>query len=1297
MNTQVNENDPLKSEDKKQNESDVPYLKLYRFASKFDYGLMILSMIGAIGNGLSMPIYSIIFGDLTDSYAYDDDYTKIKKAGFNTLYMAILGISTLLVTLLMYATFSISTENQTKKLRKCYLESLLKKQVMWYDQVNTNALNQKINNEISSISDAIGEKTMTFTFSLAAFISGFIVGYIKGWKLALVITSALPILAITIAFIGFSASWREQFTLKSDIESSAVVEETLSQIKTVKMLDGEDFEYQRFKKIIQHSSKTIIKYGLYYGLSFGSMSGFQQWTYALGIFYSGQLVSNQVDINYTGPVYTSGSICTVFFAILMGSFSLGQIGPCLQSFAKGKLAAKEVFKILDEKPIIEENNECINLNSVSGDIQFKDVSFAYPSKQDIQVLKNITFTIPQGKKVAFVGQSGSGKSTISQLLLKFYEIDSGVILIGNNEIPLNQIGKQQFRQKIAIVSQEPALFNTTIRENLKLGNQNCSDEELKEMLISMNASELIDHLDTNVGINGNQFSGGQKQRIALARALLQKPEILILDEATSALDRTNEQQITKIIDERYANLTRIVIAHRLTTIQDSDIIFVFLQGQILGQGTHTELLQNCEQYAYLISKQQTKEDTNILPTQTSIEAELIRKRTDRSPKKTQIFDINQSEKSRIRLIDTENEIAKLSIIRQETQQKQDTVEIKNEKSFTQTLKSLILLNYNEIHYLIFGCLTAFVNGSIYPLFSQVIAEVIEALLINNPQFNIENSTPEQIQEKVDALKESILKCETNLFILGFVYFISTTIECFCFSVYSERLTIRMRLEMFNKFLHLPVSFYDNPNNNVGFLTSRVTTDARTVQQLFQNIIGFKCQYYSAIFVGFTLAFVSSWKLTLLAIGVAPLSYFGSILSSKYVVGSQQSFCEKVYVTCNRILMESLTNIRTVYSLRAENVLVEQYTRLLEEPSNKAKKLGAWIGVSSGYAQMKPFLVNGYLFFMGTLLLYYDGLAVLGIYQTILAIIFAVVGGAKDVYFQSDNSKAQICINYYLNLLEVEDEFQREIRLKSSRLKIPILGNLEFKDVIFSYPQRQNILVLNNLNLRIDACSTVGFVGSSGCGKSTLFQLLLRFYDIDSGDILLDGKSIYDFDLKYLRQHFAIVQQEPQLFNESIYYNIKYNLKNITQEDIENASKLSHAYDFIMQEDFGGFQKKVGSKGSLISGGQKQRIAISRALLRNSSVFLFDEATSALDSNVESIVQKQLEEYLIGKTSIVIAHRISTIKNCKVIYVFDKGQVIEQGDYNYLVNQKGHFYHLEQGLLNQDLQNEMSFQQEDIDV
>ncbi|CAK70070.1 unnamed protein product (macronuclear) [Paramecium tetraurelia] len=1277
MITQANEIDPLKLETKRKVTKPVSYLQLYRFANQMDYVWIVISIIGAICNGLSMPIYSIIFGNLTDSFAYEDAETKLNKAGLNTIYMFVLGICTLLVTLIMYTTFSITSENQTKRLRRQYLKSLLTKQVKWYDEINANSLNTKVNSEILAISDAIGDKVITFGFSIATFLSGFLVGYIKGWKLALVITSALPVLAITIALIGISASWREQFIQKSDIESSSLVEEVLSSIKTVKTLDGEEFESEKFRRVILHSSKSIIKYGLYYGLAFGSMCGVQQFTYALGIFYSGVLIAP----DYSGPIYTSGSICTIFISVLMGSLSLGKIGPCLSCFAKGKLAAMEVFQVIDESQEQEVKNNQVSFENLDGDIKLQNIQFSYPSKPDHVVLKNISFVIPQGKKIALVGESGSGKSTIGQLLLKFYEIENGQILIGADQIPLSQIDTHQFRQQISIVSQEPALFNTTIRENLKLGNQRATDEELITMLNLMNSSELVDHLDTNVGFNGNQFSGGQKQRIALARALLQNPKILILDEATSALDRTNESLITRIIDEKFNKTTRIVIAHRLSTVQDSDNIIVFNQGEIIGQGTHNELLQNCEHYSYLISKQQQKEETGF-GTLTFLDMETQRKIPGGSLSKIISQENNQFEKSKVQVINTQVDVKQQLDKECNEEVKVEAAENGSELSFWKSIKSLIMLNYKELPYLIIGSIAALGNGSIYPIFSQILADVIDNLLIHNPQRVNSIKDENERQQFIIALDDTIKNSATTLLILGFIYFVTSTLECFCFSVYSERLTIRMKNEIYQKFLRLPISFYDNPNHNIGFLTPKVTNDTRVVQQFFQNIIGFKCQYYSAIIVGFALSFVSSWKLTLLAVGLAPISYIGGCLS-------ESNHLPKRHISnSNKLLMDTLTNIRTVYSLRAETFIVNQYANQLEGPPKQVKKFGAQVGFSSGYAQMKPFFVNGYLFLMGTLLNIYDDLPILAIYQTILAIIFSVVGGAKTIYFQSDNNKTKNSIAYYFSLLETEDEYQREQKFQHPRIKRNILGNIEFKNVIFSYPQRPNIIVLKNLSIKIDAGHNVGLVGCSGCGKSTIFQLLFRLYDVNSGEITVDGVSIYDYDLRFLRQQISIVSQEPQLFNESIAYNIKYNQTNATEEDIIQKSKLSHAYEFIMDEQSedqtnSGFNKKVGTKGSLISGGQKQRIAISRALLRNSKIYLFDESTSALDSNVESLVQQQLEECLKEKTSIVIAHRMSTIKNCKIIYVFDKGQIIEQGNYGHLVNLKGHFYKLEQGLLNQN--------------
>ncbi|CAD8150335.1 unnamed protein product [Paramecium octaurelia] len=800
MNTQANEIDPLKQETKRRVTKPVSYLQLYRFANQMDYVWIAISIVGAICNGLSMPIYSIIFGNLTDSFAYEDADTKLNKAGLNTIYMFVLGICTLLVTLIMYTTFSITSENQTKRLRRQYLKSLLTKQVKWYDEINANSLNTKVNSEILAISDAIGDKVITFGFSIATFLSGFLVGYIKGWKLALVITSALPVLAITIALIGISASWREQFIQKSDIESSSLVEEVLSSIKTVKTLDGEEFEFERFRRVILNSSKSIIKYGLYYGLAFGSMCGVQQFTYALGIFYSGVLVTDQIAPDYSGPIYTSGSICTIFISVLMGSLSLGKIGPCLSCFAKGKLAAMEVFQVIDESQEQEKKNTQGSFENLDGDIKFQNIQFSYPSKPDHVVLKNISFVIPQGKKIALVGESGSGKSTIGQLLLKFYEIENGQILIGTDQIPLSQIDTHQFRSQISIVSQEPALFNTTIRENLRLGNQRATDEELQTMLNLMNSSELIDHLDTNVGFNGNQFSGGQKQRIALARALLQNPKILILDEATSALDRTNEQQITRIIDEKFNKTTRIVIAHRLSTVQDSDNIIVFNQGEIIGQGTHNELLQNCEHYSYLISKQQQKEENGI-GTLTFLEMETQRKIPGGSLTKIISQENNQFDKSKVQVLNTQGDVKQQFDKECNEEMKAEAVDNGSELSFWKSIKSLIVLNYKELPYLIIGSIAALGNGSIYPIFSQILADVIDNLLIHNPQRVNSIKDENERQQFINALDDTIINSATTLLILGFIYFVTSALECFCFSVYSERLTIRMKNEIYQKLLN----------------------------------------------------------------------------------------------------------------------------------------------------------------------------------------------------------------------------------------------------------------------------------------------------------------------------------------------------------------------------------------------------------------------------------------------------------------------------------------------------------------
>ena len=252
-----------------------------------------------------------------------------------------------------------------------------------------------------------------------------------------------------------------------------------------------------------------------------------------------------------------------------------------------------------------------------------------------------------------------------------------------------------------------------------------------------------------------------------------------------------------------------------------------------------------------------------------------------------------------------------------------------------------------------------------------------------------------------------------------------------------------------------------------------------------------------------------------------------------------------------------------------------------------------------------------------------------------------------------------------------EEIKADIEEKSDRLRPDLEGNIEFKDVWFRFPIR-NTYTLRGLNLEFRVGTNCALVGASGAGKSTIFQLLLRFYDVNKGQILIDGYDIRSIDLEHLRSFFGLIKQEPELFNGTIRYNIKYNKDDATEEEIMRVCEQSNSTEFLKLHEEG-IDRDAGNRGDVLSGGQKQRVTIARVLLRTPKVFLFDEATSALDSNSEVVVQKAIEKIWQNNSSLTIAHRFSTIKNCDIIYVLQRGRVVEQGSYDELMNKEGIFF------------------------
>eukprot|EP01017_Pseudomicrothorax_dubius_P008771 TRINITY_DN12903_c0_g2_i2.p1 TRINITY_DN12903_c0_g2~~TRINITY_DN12903_c0_g2_i2.p1 ORF type:complete len:382 (-),score=101.96 TRINITY_DN12903_c0_g2_i2:34-1179(-) len=368
----------------------------------------------------------------------------------------------------------------------------------------------------------------------------------------------------------------------------------------------------------QSTWEETQKYAHLMGLMIGTMFFVSFSNYALGFWVGSKFIEGKVYNPSTQGDYNVGDVLIVFFSVITGTGRFAQLTPCLKAFATGKMEAKKIFAIIDSEPeIIIDDPKGIKPETIKGSIELRDVKFAYPSRTEVEILKGINIQLNPGKKYAFVGSSGCGKTTVMQLIERFYDVDSGEVLIDGKNI--KDYNLRHLRSHMGYVGQEPVLFNSSIRENLLLGNNQATEEEILEALRKAKAYEFVmeqeKKLDTIVGTGGAKLSGGQKQRIAIARAILRNPSILLLDEATSALDRTNEAAIQSTLEDVSVGKTTIFVAHRLTTIRNVDVIFMLENGVVVEQGSHFELLEKQGKYYQLVKSQTPVSYTHLtLPT-----------------------------------------------------------------------------------------------------------------------------------------------------------------------------------------------------------------------------------------------------------------------------------------------------------------------------------------------------------------------------------------------------------------------------------------------------------------------------------------------------------------------------------------------------------------------------------------------------------------------------------------------------------------------------------------------------------
>uniref|UniRef100_A0A668ALR7 ATP-binding cassette, sub-family B (MDR/TAP), member 11a n=1 Tax=Myripristis murdjan TaxID=586833 RepID=A0A668ALR7_9TELE len=575
--------------------SDTPPAAMTRILkyNQKEWPYMVLGSLGAAINGSVNPLYAILFSQILGVRAVYVAYiTCIQKTRLFTIRICVYSI----LVFQGYA-FSWSGELLTRRLRKMGFQAMLRQEIGWFDDPRNSpgALTTRLATDASMVQGVRTAIGMTVN-SLTSIGASFIIAFYFSWKLTLVIICFLPLIALSGVFQAKMLTGFANDDKKAMEAAGQVSSEAFANIRTIAGLGKESAFVESYEQQLESPHRSATKRGVIYGICFGFARCVIFMAYAASFRYGGHLVSSE-NLHYV-------IVFRVISAIVVSGTALGRASSFTPDYVKAKIAAAQLFKLLDRTPKIN-HTDGEKWDDFRGEIQFLNCKFTYPTRPDIQVLNGLVVSVKPGQTLAFVGSSGCGKSTSIQLLERFYDPDEGKVLIDDH--PSDTVNVPFLRAQIGIVSQEPVLFDCSIAENIQYGDntRTVSMEEIvdaaKKAYLHDFVMSLPDKYDTQVGAQGSQLSRGQKQRIAIARAIVRDPKILLLDEATSALDTESEKTVQAALDEARKGRTSIVIAHRLSTIQSADIIAVMSKGAIVEKGTHDELMARKGAYYKLVT------------------------------------------------------------------------------------------------------------------------------------------------------------------------------------------------------------------------------------------------------------------------------------------------------------------------------------------------------------------------------------------------------------------------------------------------------------------------------------------------------------------------------------------------------------------------------------------------------------------------------------------------------------------------------------------------------------------------
>ncbi|KAJ0651014.1 putative ABC-type xenobiotic transporter [Helianthus annuus] len=639
-----------------------------------------------------------------------------------------------------------------------------------------------------------------------------------------------------------------------------------------------------------------------------------------------------------------------------------------------------------------------------------------------------------------------------------------------------------------------------------------------------------------VGEHGIQLSGGQKQRVAIARAILKDPRILLLDEATSALDAESERVVKEALDRIMVNRTTVIVAHRLSTVRNADMIAVIHRGKMIEQGSHSELVQDPEgAYSQLIKLQEVDSDSESEDQQTDNELtspsgrKISHRRSSSSRRhsKSQSFRLSPSRQ----VHDPPPE----SMERDFDEPSQDRPQV--------PLRRLAYLNKPEIPVLIMGSIAAIINGTIYPMLSLLLSGMIKTFY-----------------EPPHKLRSDSKYWSVVFLILGLVAFVAYPGKTYLFAVAGSKLIKRIRSLCFEKVVNMEVGWFDKPENSSGAIGARLSADAASVRGLVGDALAQIVQDFASVATGLVIAFAACWQLALIILALIPLMSANGYVQMQAMKGLS-SDSKLMYEEASQVANDAVGSIRTVASFCAEEKVMQLYRNKCEGPKQTGIKQGLITGIGFGASYFLLFCVYAASFYIGARFVKSGITNFEDVFRVFFALMLAALIVSQSSAFGPDTTKAKSSANSVFAILDRESEI--DLSDESGLTLETVKGEIDIRHVSFRYPTRPDVEIFRDLCLTIHSGKTVALVGESGSGKSTVIQLLQRFYNPDSGCITLDGTELHKFQLKWLRLQMGLVSQEPVLFNGTIRANIAYGKDgDATEAEILAASELANAHNFI---------------------------------------------------------------------------------------------------------------------------------------